>query len=94
MQEDISPRDHHTREMYAHYGLAMYYAQVVEAGLKNALVMAQLDAEDFASMDDFDDAWATNFTTAMGRLVGKMTAHLDGDDELGADLRLALAMRN
>jgi hypothetical protein len=54
-EEDIDPGDHHTREMYARYGLAMYFAQVVEAGIKNALVMAELADARFAAVEDFVD---------------------------------------
>lgn len=30
IHEDIDPESHHTREMYAHYGLAMFQAQVAD----------------------------------------------------------------
>lgn len=38
-QED---RDALVREIYAHYGLAMYQAQVLEHGIVNAMVYAQM----------------------------------------------------
>lgn len=51
MEEDIDPGDHHTREMYARYGLAMYFAQVVGAGIRNALAMAELADAQFIAID-------------------------------------------
>lgn len=71
MNEEIDPGDHHTREMYARYGLAMYFAQVVEAGIKNALVMAELADAQFTTIEDFDAASDTNFKTVLGRLIEK-----------------------
>jgi len=72
----------------------MYFAQVVEAGIKNALVMAQLTSREHATMDDFDEAWTLNFKVTMGKLVHRFKLFLGGDDSLGEDLRLALDIRN
>lgn len=94
IEEGIDPGDHHTREMYARYGLAMYFAQVVEAGIKNALVMAELADAKFATVEDFDVAAATNFKTVLGRLVEKIKPFLADDEPLVDDLRLALMTRN
>lgn len=94
MIEEIDPGDHHTREMYARYGLAMYFAQVVEAAIKNALLMARLSDDQFATVDDFDAAFATNFKTVLGRLVERFKPFLAHDELLGEDLQLALAARN
>lgn len=93
-EEQIDPEDHHTREMYARYGLAMYFAQVVEAGIKNALVMAKLSSKEFATIGEFDESWAANFTVTLGRLVRGFKPYLAGDDALEADLQLALDLRN
>lgn len=94
MEEDIDPSDHHTREMYARYGLAMYFAQVVEAGIKNALVMAELADARFATIEDFDAASATNFKTVLGRLIEKFKPFLAADKPLVDDLQLVLMTRN
>jgi hypothetical protein len=94
IEEGMTADDRQTREMYARYGLAMYFAQVVEASIKSALVMAELSSSKFATLDDFDDSWAENFTVTMGRLVRKLTPFLAGDTALGDDLQLALLMRN
>ena len=94
IEEDIEPDDHHTREMYARYGLAMYFAQVVEAGIKNALILAQFSSQNFATLDDFDESWALNFKVTMGKLLQRFEPFLGDDNALGEDLELALAMRN
>lgn len=94
MNEEIDPGDHHTREMYARYGLAMYFAQVVEAGIKNALVMAELADAQFTTIEDFDAASATNFKTVLGRLIEKFKPFLAADEPFADDLQLALMTRN
>lgn len=94
IEEGMTADDHQTREMYARYGLAMYFAQVVEASIKSALVMAELSTSKFATLDDFDDSWAENFAVTMGKLLRKLTPFLADDTALGDDLQLALLMRN
>lgn len=94
MNEDISQEDHHSRETYARYGLAMYFAQVVEAGMKGALILAQLNENRIATQSEFDDVWDSNFKVVMGRLIGRLRPYLDGDEDLDSDLQLVLAVRN
>ena len=94
MEEDIDPGEHHTREMYARYGLAMYFAQVIEAGIKNALVMGELADAQFATIEDFDVAAATNFKTVLGRLIEKFKPFMAADEPFVDDLQLALMTRN
>ena len=36
--------DEHTKEVYARFGLAVYYAQVLEHGLVNALTISRLNS--------------------------------------------------
>ena len=40
--------DEQTRDVYAHYGLAMYLAQTLEHGIVNALVILRLPEKDGA----------------------------------------------
>lgn len=92
--ENMSPESYQAREMYAHYGLALYLSQVLEATLKSAIVLAQLTSDPTATRQKFDNAWESNFSVTMGRLIKRFTPYLNGDDELEEDLRLALAIRN
>jgi hypothetical protein len=92
--EDIDPDDHQTRDMYARFGLAMYSAQVLEAGLKSAISAAQVTSARFSTIDEFDESWALNFTATMGKLLRRLEPFLGGDRELVDDLSLALRIRN
>lgn len=42
MDENISPDSWHTREVYATFGLAMYFAQVLEHGIVSLIVNNQV----------------------------------------------------
>lgn len=92
--DPLTPEDMQTREMYARYGLAMYFAQSLEAGIKTTLVLAQLDAREFATLSDFDASWASNFNVTMGKLIHRFAPHISDDPALSGDLQLALKLRN
>lgn len=93
-QQELSPEDHQNREVHARYGLAMYYAQAVEASIKSALVLAKVNESVITNQADFEDTWTDNFTATMGRLLQRFKPYLGGDDEIGEDLQLALKVRN
>ena len=42
MTEHSDDKNEHVKNVYAHFGLAMYFAQVLEHGLANAMMSAQL----------------------------------------------------
>jgi hypothetical protein len=67
MFEDITPESHHARESYATYGLAMYKAQVMEAAVKQALIVAQVGDRKFQTPADYDAAFERHFRTVLGR---------------------------
>lgn len=93
LQEDLSPEDHHTREMYARYGLAMYQGNVLEAAVKNALLIAQVADGRFASSEEFQQAEGRQFRSVLGRLVDKLAPFID-DSSMREQLQLAIAIRN
>lgn len=91
----------HVKEVYARFGLAVYYAQVLEHGLVNALVILDLipsrrhrarSSEEWgAEVDAFMDR---HFEATMGRMM----KNLRDVTQVGADLenllRDALKKRN
>jgi hypothetical protein len=75
------------------YGLAMYKAQVMEAAVKQALIMAQVGDRTLRTAEDYDDAFERHFRTVLGRLVEKLGPYIEAP-RLGELLQLALAIRN
>ncbi|WP_412161723.1 hypothetical protein [Curtobacterium flaccumfaciens] len=93
MFEDITPESHHARESYAMYGLAMYKAQVMEAAVKQALIVAQVGDRKFQTLADYDAAFERHFRTVLGRLIEKIAPYIE-TPSLSERLQLALAIRN
>jgi len=84
----------HIREMYARYGLAMYFAHVLETIVRHALVMAKLSTNVSATRNDYDELFSDASTSVLGRLIGSLEPFLGEDDSLVSDLALALRARN
>ena len=63
--------DEHVKEVYAHFGLAIYLAQVLEHGIVNALVYCDLfpHRKPYHTRDDFDLFMDKNFAKTMGQLI-------------------------
>jgi hypothetical protein len=93
--------DEEVKEVYARYGLALYYAQVLEHGLVNALVVLDLipterhlskSAEQWgSSVDAFMDR---HFEMTMGRLFARLRAVAKVPPDLENLLSDALRRRN
>ena len=90
-----------TKEVYARFGLAMYYAQVLEHGLVNALVCLQQlpnkravarDREQWnTAVDEFLDH---HFQTTLGRMIKSFREGSEVPPDLEGLLGRALEKRN
>lgn len=93
--------DEQVKEVYARFGLAVYYAQVLEHGLVNALVILGLipsrrhlvgSAQEWgAEVDAFMDR---HFDSTMGRMMNDLRSVADVPVDLESMLRRALGKRN
>lgn len=93
--------DEHTKEVYARFGLAIYYAQVLEHGLVNALVILDLIPSRRHLVRSRDE-WGTtvdafmdrHFETTMGRLLSAFREVTVVPSDVEGLLQDALKRRN
>lgn len=97
MQDDFGE---HVKTVYAHFGLAIYYGQVLEHGLANATFVIDVvpRASDFSSEENWsesvDEFFEGKFRQTLGRMIEsfkKVTAVPDPLEKLLSD---ALEKRN
>ena len=81
------------REVYAHFGVAVYLAQVIEHGVVNLLSVTQIQQE-ATSQIDYDERVSAVFRKTFGALVKKLGTQLDEDPGLVEDMGAALEKRN
>lgn len=90
---ELDPESEQIRDVYAHYGLAMYLAQNVERGLSMALALHGQATHMTAW--DFDARLAENYQATFGELVSKFLASsAAASSELTGRLQRANDLRN
>lgn len=93
-EDDLDDDSYQRREVYANYGAAMFFAQVLEQGIINALTFAQTAAHPNGTQELFDRHALENSTVTMGRLLERFKPFVGGDVHLVEALQGALRVRN
>jgi hypothetical protein len=93
-ENDLDDRSYQIRDVYAHFGAAMFYAQVLEQGIVNALTFAQVATAEQGTQELFDENFEANSVVTMGKLLRRLGPFLGEDVDLEAALGGALARRN
>jgi len=86
--------DEQTRDVYAHYGLAMYLAQTLEHGIVNALVILRLPEKDKYTRQDIDEFMEGRFQKTLGVLLKHLKSEVALPPDLESVLTEALNRRN
>ncbi|MEV7600582.1 hypothetical protein AB0O91_24750 [Kitasatospora sp. NPDC089797] len=91
---DGDDEDEHVKTTFAHYGLAMYHAEVLGHGLVNALAVTKIiEARDQAEVL-IRDPWAQGFKKTMEKLITHVSQQTAADQQLIDDLNECRARRN
>src|SRR2546426_168775 len=92
--DELDPENDHRREVYAHYGLAMYCAQVLEHELVNFVIVSRSMTGKFTTVEEREAFSDALFGSTMGRqLRHALSESRLGDDQVQA-LERALHARN
>jgi hypothetical protein len=95
----VDAADDETREVYARYGLAIYFAQVVEHAVVNLMIALRLPERGGLTQRDIDQFMDEAFAMTFGRLakelrrMGQPTRLVERDLNQARDLRNWLAHR-
>src|SRR5438034_11431655 len=86
--------DEHIREVYAYFGLAAYFGQVLEHGIVNAMVILRLPNRDRFTRGDIDAFMDQQFENTLGKLIKTLRAEIALPADLEGILKQALKLRN
>lgn len=91
-----SEEDYLTKEVYARYGLAMYFAQCIEHGIVNTLCYFDLlpHAKPTDTVFEFDLFMDKHFATTMGKMIRSLEATTKVSTDLSALLNQTKNNRN
>src|SRR5260221_10364416 len=91
----------HVRDVYAHFGLAVYMAQVLEHGIANALVMLEHIPQKVGAVrnkeeweQSVDVFYEQQFEKTLGQLVNALELHTSVNESVKGMLRECLCSRN
>jgi hypothetical protein len=90
----LDPDEDQTREVYAHAGLALYCAQVLEHGLANVVIFARAGGPGFPSTEDYDRVLDELLSKTMGAQIHETLKAVKLTDEQIDALQVALRLRN
>lgn len=83
-----------TKDVYAHFGLAMYFAQVLEHGVVNTMVLARMKERHRTTRAEIDSFMDTQFERTLGQMLRELGQHLAVPSSVEPVLRDALKKRN
>jgi hypothetical protein len=92
--EDISPEGWLTREVFAHYGLALYAAQLLEHGLINLVLYTGIHDGSYQTWDAAEAADADLLKRTMGKLRDALVSRRPDVAHLEGMLARAVRLRN
>ena len=92
--EELDLESQQIREVYAHYGLAMFHAQALERQIALFLASGALPHRNVTTRRQFDDLLGSLFQRTLGALIGQMRRTVEVPQTLEAELTEALRRRN
>jgi hypothetical protein len=92
--EEIDPESGLTRQVYAHFGLALYMAQVLENGLVNVAVWTVIRDQEYSTYADAEAHLVALFQKTMGAQQLELLARRPGLAHMENLLTRALRLSN
>jgi hypothetical protein len=90
----MTPDDEQVRETFAHFGKAVYLAQVLEHAIVNAMVVLRLPHRDKFTKFDIDAFMDRQFENTLGKLLKNLCSEVTLPADLETLLTRALKARN
>ncbi len=91
---EMDDASYQTRDVFAHYGTAVFTANVLEHELIVFLTLLQNKAERYPTQQSWDHHYLENTKLTMGQLAQRVGQYLNLGNELKVELGEAVKMRN
>ena len=94
MKDTQLPESEHSKELFAYFGLAVYYGQALEQQLANLLLLTKLSQGKTASEADLADLYQRKLGNSLGQLIKEIQHHFPFSEEETAQLQEVWKQRN
>lgn len=91
---DTIDESEHCKEIYAHAGLALYFAQVLEHGVVNAMVISRMPEREQVTRVEIAAFEAEQFEKTLGTMLKRMRRYVTVPPDVDTLLTEALRKRN
>ena len=71
----------HSKELFAYFGLAVYYSQALEQQLANLLMLIKLSQGNVPSEEDFTELYQRKLSSSLGQLVHEIQHYFPFSEE-------------
>lgn len=94
MKDTQLPESEHSKELFAYFGLAVYYGQALEQQLTNLLLLTKLSQGKTPSEADLADLYQRKLGNTLGQLIKEIQHHFPFSEEETAQLQNVWKQRN
>lgn len=83
-----------SKELFAYFGLAVYYSQALEQQLANLLMLIKLSQGNVPSEEDFTQLYQRKLSSSLGQLVREIQHYFPFSEEETVQLKEVWKQRN
>ncbi|MEK4664812.1 hypothetical protein MHH93_23275 [Priestia sp. FSL H7-0729] len=84
----------HSRELFAYYGLAVYYGQALEQQLVNLILLMKMSQGKAVSEEALEDLYERKMSSSLGQLIHEVRHHFTFSEEETRQLNELWQQRN
>lgn len=84
----------HSKELFAYFGLAVYYSQALEQQLANLLMLIKLSKGKVPSEEDFTELYQRKLSSSLGQLIQEIQHYFPFSEEETLQLKEVWKQRN
>lgn len=84
----------HSKDVFAYFGLAVYYSQALEQQLANLLMLMKLSQGKIPSEEDFTELYQRKLSSSLGQLVQEIKHYFPFSEQENIQLNEVWKLRN
>ncbi|WP_151735006.1 hypothetical protein [Paenibacillus tengchongensis] len=94
MKDTQIPESEQSKELFAYFGLAVYYCQALEQQLTNLLLLSKLSQGQTLSEADLAELYQRKLSNSLGQLIKEIQHHFPFSEEETRQLQSVWKQRN
>ncbi|MBY0206624.1 MULTISPECIES: hypothetical protein [Paenibacillus] len=93
-QNDFMLDSEHSKELFAYYGLAVYYGQALEQQLVNLILLTKMSQGKVVTEEELEELYERKMSSSLGQLIHEARHHFTFSEEEISSLNELWQQRN